>query len=159
MLFEQPIHVREISELYNTAISHNVKIKIGNLYNNLPAVRNFLLNVDRANMISHASYLMVDLNTQLSYPVSGIIKQILKDTTVVNENYKYIEQKSCCNILSMDVNNVEVLVKAFNEIGKNNLDSDMRMLFSMVVGYPSGRLVLSSPLGPVFGNNPPIYPR
>lgn len=158
VLFEQPIHVREISELYNTAISHNVKIKIGNLYNNLPAVRNFLLNVDRANMISHPSYLMVDLNTQLSYPVSGIIKQILKDTTVVNENYKYIEQKSCCNILSMNVNNVEVLVKAFNEIGKNNLDSDMRMLFSMVVGYPSGRLVLSSPLGPVFWEQSPNVP-
>ncbi|MFV1157674.1 hypothetical protein, partial [Klebsiella pneumoniae] len=96
---------------------------------------------------------------QLSYPVSGIIKQILKDTTVINENYKYIEQELCCNILSINVNKVEVLVKAFNEMGQNNLDSNMRMLFSMVVGYPSGRLVLSSPLGPVLWEQPPNVPQ
>ena len=41
----------------------------------------------------------------------------------------------------------------------NNLDSNMRMLFSMVVGYPSGRLVLSSPLGPVFWEQSPNVPK
>lgn len=158
VLFEQPIHIKEISELYNMSISTNTKFGIGNLYNNLPAVKNFILNAEIANRIIQPSYIMIDLNTQLSYPVSGIMKQILKDTTVIKENYKYTEE-SYCNILSMNVNKTEVCVRAFNEMGKENLDSNMRMLFSMVLGYPSGRLILSSPLGPVLWEQSPNIPQ
>lgn len=159
VLFEQPIHIKEISELYNTAISNNAKFQIGNLYNNLLAVKNFILNAEIANKINQPSYLMIDLNTQLSYPVSGIIRQILKDTIEIKENYKYIEEESCCNILSMSINKTEVCIRAFNEMGKENSDSNMRMLFSMVLGYPSGRLILSSPLGPVLWEQSPNMPK
>ncbi|HEK9456059.1 TPA: Gfo/Idh/MocA family oxidoreductase, partial [Streptococcus equi subsp. equi] len=68
VIFEQPIHSREIAELYNMSILTNEKFSIGNLYNNLPAVKSFLLNVSIANKIDQPSYIMIDLNTQLSYP-------------------------------------------------------------------------------------------
>ena len=159
VIFEQPIHSREISELYNMSILTNGKFNVGNLYNNLPAVKSFLLNANIASKIDQPSYIMIDLNTQLSYPVSGIIKKILKDTVEIKENYKYIEGESCCNILSINIGKTEVIIKAFNEIGSENLDTDMRMLFSMTVGYSSGRLILSSPLGPVLWEQAPNVPK
>ncbi|HEK9878485.1 TPA: Gfo/Idh/MocA family oxidoreductase, partial [Streptococcus equi subsp. equi] len=159
VIFEQPIHSREIAELYNMSILTNEKFSIGNLYNNLPAVKSFLLNVSIANKIDQPSYIMIDLNTQLSYPVSGIIKKILKDTTEIKENYKYIGEESCCDILSINIGKTEVIIKAFNEMGRKNLDTDMRMLFSMTVGYASGRLTLSSPLGPVLWEQSPNVPK
>ncbi len=159
VIFEQPIHSKEISELYNMSILTNEKFNIGNLYNNLPAVKSFLLNANIASEIEQPSYIMIDLNTQLSYPVSGIIKKILKDTIEVKENYKYIEGESCCNILSINIGKTEIIIKAFNEMGSENLDTDMRMLFSMSVGYSSGRLILSSPLGPVLWEQSPNVPK
>lgn len=129
------------------------------MYYNLPAIKNFLSNINLLNKKHEINYVMVDLNTQLSYPVAGIINRIFGGISWIKENYKYVGEESCYSFLSLGVNDADLCIRAFNEIGNDDIDTDMRMMFSIVVGYNSGRLILVSPFGPVLWEQSPNIPQ
>lgn len=144
VLFEQPIHLKEIAECFNTARKNSVKFVIGNLYRNLPAVRNFVENVRILSEHQKPLFVNIDFATQLSYPVVEIINEILPNG-IKWKVVESIEDVSPFQVLILSIDGVELTLRAHNEIDKNDIDEYMHLLFQVTVGYPGGRLSLIDP--------------
>ena len=148
VLLEQPIHYKELGECYKIAKINKVYFGLGNLYLNLPAVKNFLDNIRLLKATEPILYVNIELATQVSYPVISILGEVLGTLRPWNE-IGVVNNKIPFQTNVVEIDNVPVTFRAHNEIDKTDIDGFLHLLFQITVGYPGGRLSLLDPHGPV----------
>lgn len=151
VLLEQPVHYKELGECYKVAKNRKVYFGVGNLYLNLPAVHNFIQNVRMISKDEKILYINVDLATQVSYPVISILGEVLP-TLRPWESIGKVDGPIPFQSEIVRFGEIPVNFRAHNEIEKTNIDGFLHMLFQISVGFPSGRLTLCDPHGPVIWN-------
>ncbi len=148
VIFEQPMHLKGTAECLRYAQTHQLKFIIGNLYKNLPAVKNFIENVRKLSQREKPLYVNVDFATQVSYPLIHILLDImptLRNWKVVGE----VKEAQPFQSLVLVDNGTEIIFRAHNEIDKKDMDGYLHLLFQISVGYTGGRVTLLDPHGPV----------
>lgn len=158
VLLEQPVHYKELGECYKIARTNDVYFGIGNLYLNLPAVRNFIENVQILSRKEQILYINIDLATQVSYPIVSILGEVLS-TLRPWEKIGIIKDKIPFQTDTVKINDIPVTFRAHNEIDKYDIDGFLHLLFQITVGFPSGRLSLCDPHGPVMWNPRIHFPK
>lgn len=151
VLLEQPIHYKELGECYKIARSKDVYFGVGNLYLNLPAVQNFIQNVKRLKNQEKLLYVNVDLATQVSYPVISILGEVLSALRPWKE-IGNIDGQIPFKTEIIKIGDIPITFRAHNEIDKHDIDGFLHLLFQISVGFPSGRISLCDPHGPVIWN-------
>lgn len=148
VLMEQPLHHQELAECLKCAKKNGVLFALGNLYANLPAVRNFINNANKIVSRQKILYVNIDFATQVSYPLIQILGEVLPSLRPW-QNIGVINTITPFQTLVARIKDVEVTFRAHNEVDKNDGDGDLHLLHQMTIGFPAGRLMLVDTHGPV----------
>lgn len=148
VLFEQPIHLKEVTECFKAAQNYNVKFKVANLYINLIAIENFIENVRVISQKEKPLFINIDFATQVSYPLVQLLEEIFPDFRI-GKVFGDVIQATPFQMLCTMINGVEVTFRAHNEVDKLEPDGFLHLFFQITVGYSGGKLILLDPHGPV----------
>lgn len=148
VIFEQPLQIKEAADCFLISEKSEVKFMIGNLYMNLPAVKNFIENVKRLSRTTQPLYINIDFATQVSYPLIQILDCILPSARSSGLRGKILEVQPFQSAVVV-TDGIEINYRAHNEIDQRDLDGYLHLFFQICVGYPGGRITLSDPHGPV----------
>ncbi len=148
VLMEQPLHQSELAACAKCAQQSGVSFSVGNLYAQLPSTAHFIENAKILSATQPILYVNVDFATQVSYPVVTLLERLLP-TLRPWISAEASGQAAPFQNLSATVGGIQVNFRAHNEVDKLDGDGYLHLLYRIVVGFPSGRLVLEDANGPV----------
>ncbi len=148
VLFEQPINISEVAQCFQTSQKYNKKFALGNLYAKLPAVENFINNAQILINSSAPLFINVDFATQVSYPLMEILDRIISLNSMTVLKGKIVNANPF-QVVITDEDGLEIVYRGHNEVDYKDSDGYLHLFFQISIGFPSGRLTLIDPHGPV----------
>ncbi len=148
VVLEQPIHQKDVVLCYKTARQNNVYFVLGDLYVELPSVKNFITLAK--GIINHQNplYLNIDLATQVSFPLAHILAKVLPSLRPWKVEGT-IKGNTPFQVLSMTIGGIPMVIRAHNQVDPHISDSYFHLMHSITLGVGGGSLSLVDTHGPV----------
>ena len=148
VIFEQPLHVREAADCYNTAKKNGVKFVVADLYSRLPAVECFVKNAGILMKKAKPLFVNIEFASQVSYPLVSIISDIFGSASTAQLKGAVLEA-SPFQTAVYESGGTEFIYTVHNENDKNDIDGYLHLFFKICIGFSGGRLTLEDPHGSV----------
>lgn len=149
---EQPLHHKELSECFKTAKKNGVFFHVGDLYVNLPAVRQFTAAAKELMKKQQILYIEASCSTQVSYPLVDILNHIFP-TMRPFKIKKTDNESGPFHILTAEIAKIPAIFLIHNEMNPDDPDNFMHLLQRVTIGTTGGRLCLYDSHGPVVWHN------
>lgn len=149
---EQPLHHKELSECFRCAKKNGVFFHVGDLYVNLPAVRQFTAAAKELMKKQQIVYIEVSCSTQVSYPLVDILCHIFPTMRPFRIK-KSDNESGPFHILTAEITKIPTIFLIHNEMNPDDPDNFMHLLQRITVGTTAGRLCLYDSHGGVTWHN------
>ena len=152
VITEQPIHSKDIALCLKTAKKNKVNFMVGDLYANLPSVKEFRsCTKTLANKNQKLLYLNVDCATQVSFPLIHILSKLFA-TIRPWKTTNVLKGVGPFQVYAANIGEVPVLIKAHNEADEKDSDNYLHLFHKITAGFEGGSLTLTDSHGPVIWN-------
>ena len=149
VLMEQPVHYRDLVQLARAASMSKRNFHVGDLYLNLPAVRQFVKMFATLSAISPPTHLVCELANQVCFPLAHLLVEMTGGAKPWSFTDAVAEPDAPIVQLGGKIAGIPVSFTVHNTVGAEVADADMPLLFGITVGFGSGRLSLRDPHGPI----------
>ncbi|MBD8499357.1 Gfo/Idh/MocA family oxidoreductase [Paenibacillus arenosi] len=145
---EQPVHHKDMAACVRKARQHGVLFYTGDLYVQLPAVRQFIACAKALFEHQKALYIDAAFASQVSYPMMHIFTEVLPSIRPWKIN-SVSREGGPFHVLTGTLGQVPITLRVHNEVDPNDPDNYLHLLHQMTIGTEGGRLSLSDTHGPV----------
>ena len=145
VVIEQPIHYKDIIESTKVALKNDTMFFVGNLYNNLPSVKEYIKNFEKITANENPLYVEIKLATQVSYPVASILSNLLSSDITYNAVKVNIGQG--ISLFKCEAKKIPIIMLADNRIDLSNIDGHLPIFFQINTSFNSGTLILQEAFG------------
>ncbi|APF21029.1 Thiazolinyl imide reductase [human gut metagenome] len=145
---EQPIHNRDISECLRAASQNNVVFMTGDLYINLPSVKQFITCAKAITARQELLYIDVAFASQVSYPMIHILMEALPSIRNLKID-NVSKSKSPFQVITGEIGDIPFTFRVHNEVNPDDPDNYMHLLHRIEIGCDGGSLLLSDTHGPL----------
>ncbi|MBB5158992.1 Gfo/Idh/MocA family oxidoreductase [Saccharopolyspora phatthalungensis] len=147
VLQEQPVHHDDLAESLKVARAHGVRMRMGDLYPQLPAVRVFADAARELAARQRPVYIDAACAVQVSLPLLHTLGEALG--TVRPWRFASGGASGPFTVVTGEIGGVPLVLRVQNEIAPEDPDNHMHLLHRVTIGFDGGGLTLHDAHGPV----------
>lgn len=159
VLMEQPLHHREITECVKIARRNNVSFQVGDLYLRLSRVRQFVSMVKDLSALEPMTCLNLEFSNLVSFPVANLLVELVSGARPCSFEASGRPGSNPFVMVRGQVAGTPLNLVVHNSTDPEVSDADLPVLFEVTAWFPSGRLSLRDPHGPIEWRPTLVLPR